>query len=87
VNIDQTLSDPNLFQPWFEGPTWDGWRAILRGAFALPMTDADREFFYRVAEREPPTKAVKELWVIAGRRGGKDSIASVIAAHVAGLVR
>jgi hypothetical protein len=28
---------------------------------------------------------VRELWIVAGRRAGKDSIASVIAAHAAAL--
>jgi prophage regulatory protein len=34
-----------------------------------------------VAERDPPLEPVKELWAAVGRRGGKDSVASVIAAH------
>jgi hypothetical protein len=38
-----------------------------------------------VAEREPPGKRVKELWVIGGRRGGKDLIASAIIVHTAVL--
>jgi hypothetical protein len=42
-------------------------------------------FFKTVAERDPPDKPVKELWLIVGRRGGKDSIASVLAAYVAAL--
>jgi hypothetical protein len=41
-------------------------------------------FFHDVAGgRPPPTKRVSELWIIGGRRGGKDSIASLIAAHAA----
>jgi hypothetical protein len=62
-----------------------GWRAILKAAFALPMTRAECEFFSSVAEREPPSRPVRELWVIAGRRSGKDSIASLIAAYTASL--
>jgi phage terminase large subunit-like protein len=72
-----------LFQPWFKGGTsWDGWRAVLRAAYGLPMSDQEREFFRSVAEREPPARRVKELWIVAGRRAGKDSIASLITAYV-----
>lgn len=85
IPIDEAMSDPALFQPWFPGSTWDGWRAVLKAAYALPMTGDEVEFFRSVADRDPPKRRVKELWCIVGRRGGKDSIASVIAAHSAAL--
>jgi hypothetical protein len=69
----------------FEGPSWDNWRTILKAAYGMPLTDAELTFFYEVADREPPIRRVKELWVIGGRRGGKDSIASLIIAHAASL--
>jgi hypothetical protein len=40
-------------------------------------------YFEAVAGREPPQGRVRELWAIAGRRSGKDSIASAIAAAAA----
>ena len=40
-------------------------------------------FFSLVAERDPPKRRVRELWAIVGRRGGKDSVASAIAAYFA----
>jgi hypothetical protein len=83
MTIIDTLNDPELFAPWFIGPSWDHWRAVLKAAFALPMSDLELEFFRTVAERDPPAKPVKELWIVAGRRAGKDSIASVITAHTA----
>src|SRR5260370_47465 len=83
MDIGAALTDPRVFEPWFSGSSWDGWRAVLRAAFAEKMTKAEKAFFRSVANREPPDRAVRELWVIAGRRCGKDSIASVIAAHVA----
>jgi hypothetical protein len=49
----------------------------------LTMTKAEREQFRSVAERDPPKRQVKELWVVAGRRAGKDSIAAAIATHAA----
>lgn len=86
ITIIEALDDPKLFASWFPGESWNTWRAVLKAAYALPMTAADRELFARVAgPRKLPSRRVRELWVVAGRRGGKDSIASVIAAHAAVL--
>jgi hypothetical protein len=85
MDIVSAMADPNLFGRAFRGPSWDGWRAVLKGAFALPMSGAERAFFRSVADREPPSRPVRECWFIAGRRAGKDSIASLIVAHAAAL--
>ena len=83
MNVIEAMDD--LFEPWFRGPSWNGWRAILKAAFALPMTAEEKAFFRTVAERDPPRRRVRELWLVIGRRAGKDSIASLIAAHSAAL--
>jgi hypothetical protein len=85
LSIVEAMDDPGLFQPWFRGATWNGWRSILRAAYALPMSDDDRTFFRSVADRDPPARRVREAWFIAGRRSGKDSIASLITAHSAAM--
>lgn len=86
LDIVSAMNHPGLFGPWFQGArSWNGWRVVLKGAFGLPMTDQECEFFRTIAERTPPTKQVRELWIIAGRRAGKDSIASLIVAHAAAL--
>ena len=85
ISLIEALDDPALFQPWFTGPTWSGWRAVLKAAFAIPLSESELKFFRGVAERDPPAKRVRELWIIAGRRAGKDSIASVVVAHTAAL--
>jgi hypothetical protein len=85
LDIVAAMNHPKLFQPWFSGESWSGWRAVLKGAYGLPMTKAEVKFFRSVAERDPPKKRVRELWIIAGRRAGKDSVASMIAAHSAAL--
>jgi hypothetical protein len=81
--VVDAMSDPTLFGNWYQGASWNGWKAVLRGAFGLEMTEEEVEFFRTVAERDPPQKPVKEIWVAAGRRSGKDSVASLIAAHAA----
>ena len=86
IDIVEALDDPNLFGPWFAGPSWSTWKAVLKAAFCLPM-DADELALFRVvAQRDPPRRRVRELWAVVGRRGGKDSIASAIACYAAGFV-
>src|SRR5690242_13911918 len=84
-SIIDALDAPTLFQPFFAGPSWATWRAVLKGAFALPMTAAEVELFRFVAERDPPNNRVKEVWIIAGRRAGKDSVASLLGGYSAGF--
>src|SRR5271170_2331351 len=83
MQIGTAFSNPAVFGNWFAGPSCNNWRAVLRAAFAERLTRAELAFFRSVAKREPPPQRVKELWVIAGRRAGKDSVASGIAAHAA----
>jgi hypothetical protein len=85
LDIISAMDDPALFEPWFRGETWNPWRVALKAIFALPMSDDERAFFRTIAEREPPAEPCKEVWIIAGRRAGKDSIASVLAAHAAAM--
>ena len=85
ISIVAAMNSTLLFQPFFAGSSWDSWRIVLKAAFALPMSDSEREFFRTIAERDPPTSRVRELWIVAGRRAGKDSIASMISAHAAAL--
>jgi hypothetical protein len=86
MNIIEAMEAPEVFRPWFPGDSWAAWKAILRAAFALPMTAEELVTFGELAgRRSAPTKRVKELVVIAGRRSGKDSIASAAIAWAAGI--
>jgi hypothetical protein len=77
------ISDPALLAAYFAGPSWNRWRAILKAAFGELLDVVELELFRQVADRDPPSRPVRELWVIAGRRSGKDSIASAVAAVAA----
>lgn len=83
INIVEAMEHPRLFAPWFQGKSWARWKAILRAAYGLKMSRTDKKLFAEVAERNPPRKRVRELWIAASRRSGKDSVASMIAAHTA----
>jgi hypothetical protein len=80
------MTDEECFGRWFQGESWDAWRAILKAAFALPMAPQELFMFGELSGgRAPPTKRVRELWVAAGRRAGKDSIASLVATFAAAI--
>ena len=85
LDIIAAMDDPELFQPWFPGKTWDPWRVVLKAIFALPMSDEEKEFFRTIADRDPPTEPCTEVWLIVGRRGGKDSVASLLGAYIAAM--
>jgi len=77
------IDAPELLGPYFAGPSWDRWRSVMKAAFALPMTDRDRELFAEVAGgRTPPARPVRELAAICGRGAGKDSVAAALAAYI-----
>lgn len=67
------------------GDSWERWRIVLQAAYGLGdrFDDRERALFHEVAGRAPPRRRVKQLWLLVGRRGGKDSVASLIAAQYA----
>ncbi|WP_454105429.1 hypothetical protein [Marinobacter sp. MBR-105] len=78
------MQTPELFGDAFKGDSWETWRAVLSGAFALPMDDDRMATFKSVAgDREPPSERVRELWCIAGRRSAKTHTAAAIAVYLA----
>ena len=83
TTIGDFLSHPDLLGRDFAAPSWDAWKAVLKAAFADPLSPAELDQFRRRAERDPPTRRVRELWLAIGRRAGKDSVASAIAAYLA----
>jgi len=84
MNILEAMQTPDLFGDAFTGDSWKTWRAVLSGAFALPMDDDRLATFKSVAgDREPPSERVRELWAIAGRRSAKTHTAAAIAVYLA----
>src|SRR5271168_1775320 len=73
------IADGGLLHDYgFSGPSWARWRAVLKAAWGEVLTAEEEALFREVAQRDPPSSQVKELWCICGRRAGKDSIASAI---------
>jgi len=60
----------------------------LRAAFGLPLDEQQRATFHSVAgDRAPPSKRVRELWCVIGRRSGKSRIAGALAVYQACFVK
>jgi hypothetical protein len=83
ISVSDAMASPKLFAPFFTGPSWDTWRAVIKAMFAEKMTAAEIDAFRAVAERDPPQQRVSEAVFVCGRGAGKDSVASLIAAHIA----
>ena len=81
LSIIEAMNHPRLFGSSFKGPSWDNWRTVLKATTALPLSETELAFFQTVAERDPPKRPVRQVLYLIGRRGGKDSIASVLTAH------
>lgn len=64
----------------FAGESWATWRAILKAAHALDLSDDERKVVTLLTERETlPLSPVRELWLLLGRRSGKSIIAALLA--------
>lgn len=89
ITIDQAMRDQNLLGAALgETASWSTWRTVLKAAFALQLDAAEMEIFTAIAgNRALPTKRVRELWVLAGRRGGKSRMAGLIAVYIAVFVK
>jgi len=81
--IDKVLTDPRLLGAGLgDIETWATWLAVLKAAFALPLTNEERKTFAAISGgRVLPLKRVRELWVIAGRRSGKSRQAAALACY------
>jgi hypothetical protein len=83
IDFGEFLDDHNLLGPWFAGDSWGTWKVVLKAAFGEELTEAETSRFRDIADRDPPETRVRELWLAIGRRAGKDSIASAVAAWAA----
>jgi hypothetical protein len=85
IAINDAITDEHLLGAALGDPsTWSTWVAVLKAAFGLTLDAEEASAFASVAgSRAPPTKRVRELWAIVGRRGGKSRIAALIAVYIA----
>ena len=84
LTILDATRDPSLFGPWFQGKSWDAWKAFLAALFGLPINRATLEIYRQHTRRTSvPELPSKEAWLVVGRRGGKSRIAALVAVFLA----
>ncbi|RWN55571.1 terminase [Mesorhizobium sp.] len=86
--IDDALADPLLLGAALgDLSSWSTWRTIFRAAWGQTLTEDELDLLAELAGpgRSPPTERVRELWVLAGRRGGKSRAAALVASYIATL--
>jgi len=86
MDMQTFMQSPELMGSTFAGESWEAWRAVWAGAFALPMEHERRQIFDKLAgNRIPPKQRVRELWIVAGRRSAKTHNAAAAAVYLASV--
>lgn len=86
VSIRRALTDPQLLGNSLDGESWAAWRILLTAAMGEPLDPAELEIFTKLTGRTvAPSEPMKELCVLAGRRGGKSRALSVLGVYLACL--
>lgn len=76
--------DPNLFGDTFSGDSWTNWRVVDKGMFGQPLNDDELAVFTQLTGRtEALDKTASEIWLVVGRRGGKDVKSASLAVYLA----
>lgn len=79
-SILDLMTDPQLLGATFSGATWERWRIVLAAAFGLGLGEEHLPLYRLLTGRtQVPTSAIRELWAVIGRRGGKSMIAALVA--------
>jgi hypothetical protein len=87
--IDKVLRDERLLGAELgDIDTWSTWLVVLKAAFGHSLDADELQTFKAIAGgRVLPLKRVRELWVIAGRRGGKSRMAAALACYFSLFVK
>jgi hypothetical protein len=78
--IDHALTDARLLGAALgDLSSWSTWLIVLKAAFGLQLSDSELATFHKVAgDRAPPSRRVRELWCVCGRRSGKSRMAAAL---------
>jgi hypothetical protein len=80
ISLTQAMADPALFGKVFASPSFWTWKTVAKLIDGLPLTEPrEIELFKRCTGRTKlPTKPVRRLIILAGRRAGKDRFESAV---------
>ncbi len=80
VPFGDCATDPTILGSVLGGDSWLAWRACLKAAMGESLTGPELIEYSKLTERErEPGEVVRQLWVIAGRRGGKSRAIAALA--------
>ena len=87
ITLSRALTDVGLFGRTFGAPSFWPWKVVARLIDGLPLVEKrEIELFKECTGRSQlPTKPVRRLIILIGRRGGKDRFASAVAVWRAAL--
>jgi len=66
-----------------DAPTHAAWVAVLGASRGDPLLDGETAIVRQITGRDPPSRAVRELWLAVGRRGGKSRAAAAMVIYLA----
>src|SRR5262249_52754516 len=80
VALTQAMADPALFGGVFGSPSFWPWRTVAKLIDGIPLTEQrEIDLFKQCTGRTKlPTKPVRRLIILAGRRAGKDRFESAV---------
>ncbi|HEY8031126.1 MAG TPA: hypothetical protein VIF02_01795 [Methylocella sp.] len=85
-SMREALTNPLLLGNAMPGPSWVAMRTLAIAAFGEPLDAAEREVFTALTKRErEPSRRVKRLVIVAGRRSGKSYQAACACIYLACL--
>ena len=86
VTMRQALADQDLLEGVLGATSRLAWRAILIAAMGELLTHDEREVFQQLTQRaSEPLTPIEELFIIAGRRGGKSSAIAALGIYISCL--
>lgn len=85
MNIIECMESEKMFGPLFKDQgSWLPWKAFLKALFGMKMRKEELSIFKECTGcARTQKKAPREAWVLVGRRGGKSSMAALIAVWLA----
>ena len=90
VSLSYAMSDPHLFGKVFGAPSYWPWKTLAKVIDGIKLTEQrERDLFELCTGRkydERSVKAFRRIFILVGRRGGKDRFLSAVAVWRAALV-
>jgi hypothetical protein len=79
-SLRDALTDSQLLN--LGDDSWAAWRAILLACVGEPLNELEAVAFHELTRRAPPGHQVKQLWAVAGRRGGKSRALAALVTYL-----